>query len=122
MIQTIPGGVVEWGAGGLSVGLGIYLARLVGSGIRWLWESVTGRLDKQQQHNDEVAQRQFERLEGEIEKLTVRVTKAETALLECTKKHAESEAHVLRLEAMLQGYGDARQHAALIVAAEKKGA
>lgn len=120
MMDSLPGGVIEWSAGGLSVGLGLYLARLIGSGFRWIVEFFTGRLDKQQAHNDEVSQRQFDRLEKEIASLTARVTNAETSLLECTRKHAESEAHVLRLEAMLQGAGDARQHAALIVASEKK--
>lgn len=122
MIPELPGGVIDWTAGGLSVGIGIYIARLFGNGCRWLVEYFTGRLDQQQRHNDEVAQRQFDRLEREISNLTDRVEKAETALLECNRKHAESEAKVMRLEATLQGYGDARQQAAVIVAAEKKGA
>ena len=48
--------------------------------------------------------RQFDRLENEIKQLTERVTRAEADLAECTRKHAESDAKVLRLEAELQAY------------------
>jgi hypothetical protein len=40
-------------------------------------------------------------------------------LAECKRMHAESEADRMRLRAMLQGYGDARQVAQLKVAADK---
>lgn len=107
-------------SGGLSIGVGIYAAREMGRGIRWLIEFFTGRQDKRQEHIDSVTKELIEALRVEIGGLRERVAAAEKSLLECQKRHSESEAKVVRLEAMLAGFGDARQHAQLIVSEEKR--
>jgi Mg2+ and Co2+ transporter CorA len=113
--------------GGLSIGAGIVITRLLGRGIAWLMVFFTGRHDKREEHLDAATREIIEALRDDVRGLRERVSAAETALLECQRKHAEterknaeSEAKVLKLEAMLAGLGDARQHAALIVAAEKQ--
>lgn len=106
--------------GGLSIGAGIVITRLAGRGISWLLVFLTGRHDKREAQLDEATRELIEALREDVRGLRDRVAAAETALLDCQRKHAESEAKVVRLEAMLAGFGDARQHAQLIVAEEKR--
>lgn len=107
-------------SGGLSIGVGIYAARMMGAAFRWTVEFFTGRQDKRQAHIDSVTRELIDALREEIGGLRERVAAAERALRECKDQHSEANAKVLKLEAMLAGLGDARQHAQLIVAAEKK--
>lgn len=127
MMASIPGGVLEWGAGGLSVGLGIYGARLLGSAGRWLIVYFTGRHDKMQDHLDEGNRALIADLRKEVDRLKLDrevdrkdIESMREELKECNRKHAQSEAEVMQLKAQMQGYGDARQDAARIVAAEKR--
>jgi len=89
--------------------------------LKWLIEWIGGRMDRRADALDKGTQRLIEGLESRLNAVTARLDKVEQELAECTKKHAESEAKSLRLEAMLQGAGDARQHAQLIIAADKGG-
>lgn len=89
--------------------------------IRWLATFIAGRMDKKEDRLDRSTALLLDRLEGQVASLTKRVEKAEAALAECKEQHAESSARVLHLEAILQGQGDARQIAQLIIADEKKG-
>lgn len=116
--------MINWGlwellAASGTAGAGFGFAFLV---IRWLATFIAGRMDKKEDRLDRSTAALLDRLEGEIEALTKRVEKAEAALTECKEQHAESSARVLHLEAILQGQGDARQYAQLIIADEKKGA
>lgn len=88
--------------------------------VRWLATFIAGRMDKRQDHLDEATRELIDGFRRDVADLRARVTSAETQLRECERKHSESEAKVMQLEAMLAGFGDARQHAALIVASEKK--
>jgi septal ring factor EnvC (AmiA/AmiB activator) len=112
--------LANWIGGGTGVGLGIMLARAVARGIAWLATFITGRQDKRQAQLDALTQELIETLRTEIRDVREELREVKTSLRECERKHAESEAKVLKLEATLAGLGDARQHAALIVAAEKK--
>lgn len=107
-------------SGGLSIGVGIYLARTLGRGVSWLLVFVTGRQDKRQATIDEAQSELIQTLRNDVAELRERVTGTERQLRECERKHAESEAKVMKLEALLAGLGDARQHAQLIVSEEKR--
>jgi chromosome segregation ATPase len=105
--------LIYGGATGLSGAGGVYF-------LRWLMTFVAGRYDKREAHLDDATQRLFDRMEKQITGLTHRVERAEQELKHCHEQHAEARAEVMELRAMMQGYGDARQAAALIVAADKK--
>src|SRR5690606_27867864 len=107
-------------SGGLSLGVGIYAARMMGAAFRWSVEFFTGRQDKRQAHIDNVTRELIDALREEIGGLRERVAEAEGALRECKDQHSEANAKVLKLEAMRAGLGDARQHAQLMVAAVKR--
>lgn len=124
----LPGWIGAGAAAGGSFGM-----------IKWLAEFVSGRIDKRSQALDEDTRFLFEGLKGQVKLLTDRTVSNETELRQCkedlalcNERHLESErelaevrreladsrAEVAKLTAIIQGIGDARQHAALIVAAE----
>lgn len=121
------------GVAGGSFGAGVWAAKLVGQGIAWVVNTFIGRFDKREadldagvkelisQLRDQVKELKDEcaGLKREVEDFRSRLNTAEAELLECLKKHAESDARVLQLEAAQTGLGDAKQHAQLIVSAEK---
>jgi hypothetical protein len=102
----------SWGASGFGAGLGFFF-------VRWVAIFVAGRWDRKEAQLDAGTKLLIEQLQKQIAGLLDRLTQVEHDLADCKKMHAQSEADRLRLEAMLQGMGDARQHAALIVGAEK---
>lgn len=87
--------------------------------IKWVLEFVAGRIDKRTAALDADTRFVIDNLKSEVTRLSQRVDAVEEDLVECTRKHAAAEARALHLEAILQGLGDARQTAALIVASEK---
>lgn len=95
---------------------------LVFVAVRWFANFMAGRLDRRQDHIDIATKELIDGLRRDVSDLRERVTLTERQLRECERKHSESEARVMQLEAMAAGMGDARQHAALIVASEKKDA
>jgi len=120
--MPIPELLLATTSGGISIGVGLWLARAIGRGGSWLMVFVTGRQDKREEHLDAANQRLYERMEAQIKGLTQRVDATERELRHCTEQHAEARAEVMELRAMMQGMGGAREHAALIVASEKKDA
>lgn len=95
--------------------------------VRWLFEYLGGRMDKKADRIDAGMDKLLAHLQAQIdsereqrEKLEKRLAKVEGDLAECKHKHAESEAEVARLKAAMQGYGDAREKAQLILASERK--
>jgi hypothetical protein len=92
---------------------------LVFVAVRWSANFIAGRMDRKEAHLDAGTQRMIDRLEKQVEALLERVTRIDEDLAECKRMHAESEADRMRLRAMLQGYGDARQVAQLKVAADR---
>lgn len=115
LAETLPGlAVASGGAGG-----GFYLLKL-------LFETLTGRVDKREAavdagaaRLDEATQRLIARLEQEVNDLLPRMKSAEAELDECRRRDAESKAEVARLRATMQGWGDARDHAQSILAAQR---
>lgn len=130
MNDTINGALTNWGAGGLSLGASfavtLYVCKQFGAGVRWIIEYFTGRIDRREASVEE-ADKELDRrkdslidkMEGQLTSLLNRVTVAEAALAECIRKHAESDAKVLHLEALLLAKGEIKQQAALIIAADK---
>jgi septal ring factor EnvC (AmiA/AmiB activator) len=88
--------------------------------IRWLAIFFAGRFDKQAERIDKNQQLLVSQLQAQIASLIEWKAEVEVQLRECQQKHADSEREVARLNGLLVGLGDARQHAALIVANEKK--
>jgi chromosome segregation ATPase len=100
---------------------------LVMVAVRWAANFVAGRLDKKEAQLDASTQLLIQHLRdqvailvGDCRELREWRASAEKDLFECKQRHAESEAEVMRLKATMQGYGDARDKAQLIVSAEKR--
>lgn len=96
--------------------------------VKWLFEYLGGRMDKRADRIDAGMDKLITRMETQIEgliergkDLEERLARVEGDLAECKSKHAESEAEVARLKAAMQGYGEARDKAQLIIAAERAG-
>lgn len=113
------GSVMSAGSAGAGAGLSFFA-------IRWLAVFAAGRWDRREAQLDDGTQRLIKGLESQIGGLTSRIGQlterldyVEKELSECKRMHAESEAQRMRVEAILQGYGDVRQTAQLIVSAEK---
>ncbi|QVM82928.1 hypothetical protein HT578_03705 [Novosphingobium decolorationis] len=118
-----PTNLAQWGVAGLSTGGGIGAAVW---GMRWLIEFAGGRMDKRADRLDADMRFVVEQLKSQIDQLTERsngisnrLGKVEQDLADCQKKHASSEAEVLKLQAILQGQAASREHAQLIVSAER---
>lgn len=111
-----PGGPLETAIYGGSMGVGMGTAFLF---IRWLTNFIAGRIDKSDERLDKRVDGLMVRLEKQVERLTERVNNLENELEDCRKNHAEERAARMELQALIQGTGDARQTAQLIIAAEK---
>lgn len=95
--------------------------------IKWVLEQLLGRVQQRESAIDAGTQRLIEGLERRLtqeshryDELEMRLEAFRHDLDECRKKHLESESEVIRLKAMVAGLGDARQHAQLIISAERK--
>lgn len=108
---------------GLSMG-GVFLF------VRWAANFIAGRVDKGTQlvidglkHQIEILLQSEKDLRAELAegRDEFRGYRRETdeRLAECMRKHAEAEADALRFRAMMQGWGDAKNVAQLMLAAEK---
>ena len=113
-------GLLAYGVGtGGGIALGLQF-------VKWLLTFFVGRLDKQQEHVDAGMKELIAGLRSEVDRMKLEaiddrkeIVAVRDELRLCEKKHTDSEAKVAKLEAMMQGYGDAKQQAALIIAAER---
>lgn len=105
--------------------------------VRWCANFIAGRLDRKEDRIDADMASLIEGLKERVDALTKseRELRAELSanreefrtyqretdeqLRDCRRKHSESEAEVMQLRAMLQGYGDARQLAQVNASADK---
>lgn len=118
--------MIAFGTGGVGVGAGIYIMRMIGQGTGWLFTFIAGRQDKREADADEAQAAIILLLREELGRHAERLAIVEHELEECKKRHAEVAAErdeVSReraeLRGLLAGLGGARQHAALIIASEK---
>ena len=58
-------------------------------------------------------------MNAEVGRLAAECKDLREGLRACERKHLESDAEVMRLKSMLQGFGEARERASLIIAADK---
>jgi hypothetical protein len=118
-------------AGGFSLGVGLAFCR-------WLLIFAAGRQDKREAQIDEATQRLISGLERRLdeetksrkaegerrdkveEELRGELGEVKKALDECQRQHADARRELMELKGLTKGLGDAKQHAALIVAAEKQ--
>lgn len=114
------------GAGSVSIGIGILIARLVGRASAWVMVFITGRHDAREKHLDASHDKLVKRLETQIDSLSERFDKAveridqvEGELVECRRKHAESEAELKGLKVIIASRGSMRQEAQVLIAADK---
>ena len=112
-VMEVAESLGNWLGLGAGAGGGFYA-------VRWFLEWLSGRHDKREAHLDLATENLIRALEDRLNAVMTRLDSAESALEDCKRRHAESEAQVLRLEATLRAQGDARQHAQLIIAAEKR--
>jgi hypothetical protein len=115
--MTIPGGllegVIEPTSYGIGAGIGFFA-------VRWLCVFMAGRWDKKEAQLDAATKLLIEQLQTQVGGLIGRLVQIEKDLADCKRMHSESEADRMRLNALLQGMGDARNHAQLIIADEKR--
>lgn len=132
MLSFIPASLpmgVGVGAGGVFVW---QVFRGLAGAAKWLIEYFGGRMDKRADRLDEDTRFVIDNLREEVERLKneriedarrlddafARINEMRRELDDCNRKHAEAEARVKSLEAMQQGYGDARQRVQTERAAE----
>lgn len=106
-------------AGGGSIGVGLYFTR-------WLVEWISGRVDKRQADLDagrDALDQGWKAyrlvLEDKIAAQGTRITELENEVAECTRKHAEAEARLIRVEAFMDGRGKASAIAQGMLSAER---
>lgn len=105
--------------------------------VRWTANFIAGRIDKKEATVDAGMTKLIADLNERIDMISksematreelrrdraeFRAYQIETdkQLSECRRKHGESEAEVMQLRSMLQGYGDARQLAQMNASADK---
>ncbi|WP_257554153.1 hypothetical protein [Sphingobium sp. CFD-2] len=116
----LVGDVAQVAAGGFSVGGGLYA-------VRWLILWLTGRADRVAASND---QQRAEldhswksyrlTLEARLEKQDERIERLELEVEECHSSKRETEAQLARLQAYVNGEGQARQLGAVIAAHDRR--
>lgn len=99
--------------GGLTFGCAFFF-------VRWVAVFLTGRWDKREAHLDAASKLLIDQLTEQVRTLFERLRTVEADLEVCKEQHAKSRARELELEAFLQGSGDARDLAQLIIAKEKR--
>jgi hypothetical protein len=95
-------------AGASAAGTGVLIWRL----LAW----VSGRMDRREDRIDAATKTVIDTLEEMVKGLSARVKLVEHDLVDCQTKHANSEAEVAKLKAIIDAGGEIRQRAAGIVA------
>lgn len=117
--EIIPSAVQFGAATGLSLGLVLAM-------VRWAATFLASRHDAREAHLDASHDKLIQALEGQIDSLSERFDKAmeridkvEGELIECRKRHAEAEAELKGLQAIVTAQGSMRQEAQVMIAADK---
>lgn len=120
MGQSIIPVAIQFGTA-TGVSLGLVLAM-----VRWAATFLASRHDAREAHLDASHDKLIEALEGQIDSLSKRFDKAmeridrvEGELVECRKRHAEAEAELKGLQAIVTAQGSMRQEAQVMIAADK---
>lgn len=105
--------------GGVGLGAGLYFAM-------WFLNWLGARLDKKEAavadgaaRIDAATQKLIDRLQAQIDGLISRLSRVEAELDECRQRDAQKSEEIARLRGVIHGLGEARQHAATIVAQDR---
>lgn len=116
---SLAGDVAQVAAGGFSLGGGLYMAR-------WLILWLTGRADRAADVNDQQRAELDQSwkgyrlvLEARLEKSDERIDKLEREVEDCHSSKRETEAQLARLQAYVDGEGQARQMGAVVAAHDR---
>lgn len=116
-------GFWDFALGAPLVGAGISFGFVV---VKWAANFIAGRLDKREAQVDAGTTQLLDRMNEEIERvseecttLRARVTVTEEDLRHCRDEHAQCRAELMELRGLIQGRGDARNEAAVIVARDR---
>lgn len=116
----LAGDVAQVAAGGFSVGGGLYA-------VRWLILWLTGRADRVAAVNDQQRAELDQSwksyrlmLEARLEKQDERIDRLEREVEDCHASKRETEAQLARLQAYVDGEGQARQLGAVIAAHDRR--
>lgn len=123
--MNLPDSIPEWIAaslgGGASVGVGFYA-------VRYAINTLLGRVDKREAaveagfaRLDEGTDKLFQRLQGEVNSLADRLGRVEAELEHCREERLRDQEELARLRGLVQGLGEVREQAAIIVAADRVG-
>lgn len=115
MLYENPEAILDFVAMGGGASFGFFV-------VRWLLSFIAGRVDKREAQIDAGTKSLIQLLQNQVNELASQVTKFRADLDECKRQHDEARREVMELRGLLQGIGDAREHAQLIVskAANKK--
>ena len=116
----LAGDVAQVAAGGFSVGGGLYA-------VRWLILWLTGRADRVAAVNDQQRAELDQSwkayrltLEDRLEKLDAKVERLEREVEDCHSSKRETETKLAKLQAYVDGEGQARQLGAVIAAHDRR--
>lgn len=119
MISDLANSLPNWAAAGGGAGATLFALKL-------LFDFISGRLDKREaaslasaQRLDAATYKLIENLEKRLDALTERLAKVEGELIECRAQHAQCERELARLQAIVQGFGDAKQVAQTALSADR---
>lgn len=101
---------------GTTMGFGLGTAFLF---VRWLATFIAGRQDARLAHLDGASKLLITQLQDQVRGLLEYNMTVDAKLADCLERDIEKERRIAQLEGMMAGFGDARQHAQLIVSAEK---
>lgn len=109
----------SWAMAGAGAGGGYFV-------VLKFFEWIGGRVDKREDRVeagairlDAAMQQLIKNLEDRMTGLTARLDTVEHELTECRAQHAKCEAELHRLKGLIQGLGEAKQTAAVIIAADR---
>lgn len=111
-MNIVPLVPIEQAGFGASLGAGFFVAK-------WFVEWLSRRLDKREERLDARGEKLLDSLVERVTNLEARNTQLESYLADCQKKHAESEAERMKLNAILEAKGIINQKAQMAIAAER---
>lgn len=121
--MNLPASLPDWIGAGAGAGVGgaatVFLIMKfldwVGGRVDKREAAVEASFDRLDRGNDKLIARMQEQIEG----LSTRLERVEKELEHCRDERARDQAELARLRGLVQGMGEAREQAAVIVASER---
>lgn len=123
--MNVPATIPDWLTAGAGAGAGgamtVYLLKII---LEW----ISGRVDKREaaveasfDRLDKGTDKLIQRMQEQLQSLTTRLERVEAELVHCRDERARDQEELARLRGLVHGMGEAREQAAVIVAAERAG-